>query len=206
MATTRERRAERTRKAILDAAADIISERGPYNLSLREVARRIDYSPAGLYEYFGGKDEIIAAVVEEGFGRFATYLGSVSADLPARDYLLELGMSYIQFAVENPQHFMLIFNTMNVHQSQHDAEYISEGTFGLLLTGIQRAVDEGEFDGSLDVTGTAFGAWSLVHGMATLRLTHVDGDAYDLDGAAELNLRAWQNGLLAQPSANSNVE
>jgi AcrR family transcriptional regulator len=44
--TPRQRRAMNTRQSILDAAREIISERGVYGLSLREVARRIDYSPA----------------------------------------------------------------------------------------------------------------------------------------------------------------
>jgi AcrR family transcriptional regulator len=34
---------------------------------MRAIADRIDYSPASLYGYFGGKDEIIAAVCDEAF-------------------------------------------------------------------------------------------------------------------------------------------
>ncbi|MCB0074139.1 MAG: helix-turn-helix transcriptional regulator, partial [Caldilineaceae bacterium] len=48
--TTRERRALRTREAILDAARQIISRQGADALSMRAIAKAIDYSPAGLYE------------------------------------------------------------------------------------------------------------------------------------------------------------
>ena len=74
--TPRERRAERTRKAILDTAMQLIVEKGPDKLSLREVARRIDYSPAGLYEYFGSKDELVEAACSEADRRLGLYLNA----------------------------------------------------------------------------------------------------------------------------------
>ncbi|MCB0105373.1 MAG: TetR family transcriptional regulator, partial [Caldilineaceae bacterium] len=45
--TPRERRALRTREAILDAARKIISKDGVDGLSMRNIADAIDYSPAG---------------------------------------------------------------------------------------------------------------------------------------------------------------
>ncbi|NJN55580.1 MAG: helix-turn-helix transcriptional regulator, partial [Anaerolineae bacterium] len=55
--TPRERRHLRTKDAILDAARLIIKEQGADALSIRAIAEQIDYSPAGLYEYFGSKEE-----------------------------------------------------------------------------------------------------------------------------------------------------
>ena len=62
MTAPRTKRHLRTKQAILDAARQIIAEEGPAALSMRALADRIDYSAAGLYEYFGSKEEIIAAV------------------------------------------------------------------------------------------------------------------------------------------------
>ena len=107
--TPKQRRQARTRQAILDAAMDIISEKGATNLSLREIARRIDYSPSGLYEYFDGKDDIIAAVCHEGNERLREFLMEVDESLPLVDYLIELGVAYIRFARRHPQHFLFQF-------------------------------------------------------------------------------------------------
>ena len=52
MSQTRRKRHIRTKQAILDAALEIISEDGPNALSMRNLADRIDYSAAGIYEYF----------------------------------------------------------------------------------------------------------------------------------------------------------
>ncbi len=60
------RRHVRTKQAILDAALEIVIQNGPAALSMRSLAERIDYSPAGLYEYFSSKEEIISAVCDEG--------------------------------------------------------------------------------------------------------------------------------------------
>ena len=65
VSTPRERRAQRTRDAILEAARQIIGKDGIDGLSTRGIADAIDYSPAGLYEYFGSKEEIIAKYMSE---------------------------------------------------------------------------------------------------------------------------------------------
>ena len=193
--TPRKKRAARTRQAILDAARELITERGAYNLSLRAIARQIEYSPAGLYEYFSSKDDIIAAVVEDGFARFANDLFSVPQTLPPSEYLHELGLAYVRFAVQNPQHFMLIFNTISIHGEGERGVYISEGTFQALTSGLQRAQNAGEIHASHDLRLLSYSAWSLVHGMATLQLTQLRSEDADWEAATQKALHLWFGSL-----------
>ena len=51
----------------VEAARDIVSERGLDALSMRSIAERIEYSPATLYLYFRDKDELVHEVVRAGF-------------------------------------------------------------------------------------------------------------------------------------------
>ncbi|MGZ3678797.1 MAG: TetR/AcrR family transcriptional regulator [Ktedonobacterales bacterium] len=83
----------------------LIVEHGVVGLTLREIARRVDYSPAGIYEYFASLSEIVAALREEGFTLFGTYLGRVPATLPPLERMVELGMAYLAFAQEYPEEF-----------------------------------------------------------------------------------------------------
>ncbi|MEM7032292.1 MAG: TetR/AcrR family transcriptional regulator [Chloroflexota bacterium] len=191
----RQRRAARTREAIIDAARSIITEQGAYNLSLREVARRIDYSPAGLYEYFSGKDELIMAVIQDGFTRFGQYLLSVPADLPADAYLLEIGLAYIRFAKQNPEHFMLIFNTKDLYKPQSQEHLIASETFKVLLVGVERNIEVGHIAKHHDHEEVAYGLWSLVHGMATLYITQLEDFDRDWEAATERMLRTFTSGL-----------
>jgi AcrR family transcriptional regulator len=57
----RERRRLATRTEILTAARELLLEVGPEELSLRQVARRADFSPAALYTYFTSRDEIVSS-------------------------------------------------------------------------------------------------------------------------------------------------
>src|SRR3712207_5252969 len=94
---TRQQKHDDPREAILAAARALILEKGPEQLSLREVARRSAYSPAALYEYFDGKDALIQAVADESLAQLAASLRRIPTDLPARDRMVELGLAYVQF-------------------------------------------------------------------------------------------------------------
>src|SRR5438270_12581792 len=62
-----ERDREAVRRAIPDAARELFVAEGFQNASIRKIAERIEYSPAAIYSYFPGKDELFFALAEEGF-------------------------------------------------------------------------------------------------------------------------------------------
>ena len=68
---TRERRhhqaREATRRAILDAALALFVADGYAQVSLRNIAAKVEYSPGAIYSYFSSKDDIFFALAEEGF-------------------------------------------------------------------------------------------------------------------------------------------
>lgn len=175
--TPRERRQERTRHDILTAAIDIIAEDGADQLSLREIARRIDYSPAALYRHFDSKEAIVDAVCNEANRRLGDSLAVVPETLPPVEYLIELGMAYLRFADENPQHFHFIATwqiPMPPDVTREDIEKAAENPddpFSRLYRGIQRGIDAGKLHirpgyGTLEM---AFSVWALAHGMAVLQ-------------------------------------
>jgi AcrR family transcriptional regulator len=55
---------ERTRARLLDAAVEIIREKGFYRTTLEEVARRAGMTRGAIYGNFKDKDELFLAVVE----------------------------------------------------------------------------------------------------------------------------------------------
>jgi AcrR family transcriptional regulator len=62
---TRQERKQRTRQALLDAALEMVADRGFASLSLREVARRAGIVPTAFYRHFASMDELGVALVEE---------------------------------------------------------------------------------------------------------------------------------------------
>lgn len=198
--TPRERRSERSRQTILQAALALVIEKGLHKLSLREIARRADYSPAGLYEYFGSKDEIIEALVRDAGQRFFTHLSQVSRALPVETYLVELGMAYIEFAKLNPDHFTLMFThyqAMPVVKLEDFAPSGDTDAYGLLMDGVQRAIDSGVFKARADYGKVAmtYSLWSLVHGLAMLQATHLRYFEWDFGTADRRALETFVRGL-----------
>lgn len=203
--TPRERRHQRTQHAIIEAARHIIRESGVDSLSIRAIAERIDYSPAGLYEYFGSKEEIIAAVCAQNFERFAKCLAHVDKGLAPTDYMLELGLAYIDFAVHNPDSFLLMFTTFPLLQRephaalQQDSEHspADNDAFALLVQGVQRCIDAGIYRttpgfGALEM---AYASWTQVHGMAMLRITNGAALPFDYTTLEREALSRWGAGL-----------
>ena len=198
--TPRERRAQRTHDAILEAARGLLSKKGVEALSIRSIADAIDYSPAGLYEYFGSKEEIILAVVAQGFARFTQALEAVDPKLPAREYARNVGLAYIDFAVNNPDFFVLMFTTAplfdfyaaaneQLKDPKSSAELLkAEPSFAVLYHAIERCVAEGLFPTrpGYGIFEMALTAWGHVHGAAMLRVTnfrHIPADFRSIERA-----------------------
>ena len=68
---TPDRRREMTRTALIDAAAELIAERGYEGASLEEIAKRAGFTRGAIYSNFEGKDDLLLAVLDRWFrGRF----------------------------------------------------------------------------------------------------------------------------------------
>ncbi len=206
MSQTRQRRHVRTKQAILDAALEIIHESGPAALSMRSLAERIDYSPAGLYEYFSSKEEIIAAVCDEGQHTLYEAMNQVDASLPPVEHLYHIGKAYIRFALDYPDYFLLMFTTTppnalaDAPVEEVQALLRQEGSaYGILLRAIQRGIDEGVFRvrPGFGLDDMAYAAWTLVHGIAMLRITALRPYPADLEPADDQALANFMRGLRA---------
>jgi AcrR family transcriptional regulator len=94
------------RRTLLDTAATAIAEDGPAALSLRELARRAGVSHAAPTHHFGDKKGLLTALAAEGFDQLAAALRETRA---ATGSFLELGVTYVRFAVTHRAHFEVMW-------------------------------------------------------------------------------------------------
>ncbi|TDQ89647.1 TetR/AcrR family transcriptional regulator [Paraburkholderia silvatlantica] len=102
-------RAHGQRERILDAARRIVMREGLAALSMRKIADAIGYSPASLYLYFAGRDEIAEALGREGYAQLSAQLEPLALIDDARERLHALAHAYVAYGCDHPQTYELIF-------------------------------------------------------------------------------------------------
>ena len=167
----RQREVENMKGLILDAASQIFVENGYENTTLRKIAKTIEYNPATIYNYYKNKEEIFFALQERAFTNFYQAFDLIrQSDLKGYEKLITMGRRYIQFALENPHMYELMFimkSPMNAAESLDPTWKIGEGNYNFLKEVIAECINENSIRIS-DVESGAFMIWSAVHGLASL--------------------------------------
>lgn len=168
----REQEKESLRRTILDAAGALFLEHGYEGLSMRQVAERIGYSATTIYRYYADKDDLLFAIVHEGFLRFGEQLSKAarSTDDP-RGRLAALGHAYIEFGLKNPVYYRLMFmqrfDFLFESRAQQKAPMID--SFGVLRQSVEQAMKAGVIkEGDPETTSTVI--WAVVHGITSLAI------------------------------------
>jgi AcrR family transcriptional regulator len=174
---------ETTRRAILDAALDLFITHGYGQVSIRNIAARVEYSPGAIYGYFPSKDEIFYALAEEGLRD----LGARElADAPGADAIDDVRASawrLYEFSREQPQYFALVFLDRHVPRVSKEYErfaFISEMR-SRALARVERCIAEGLFPDTTYAEVALRLLWSPIVGIAALRLSHRIPDGLDID-------------------------
>jgi AcrR family transcriptional regulator len=153
------------RAALLAAAAEELQVVGPAELSLRELARRAGVSHAAPAHHFGDKRGLFTALAADGFRRL--YQRTNEA-LDAEGALLESGRRYIEFALDHPSHFAVMFDPSLLDADDLDYQRERDLAFEVLYEAIRRATHVRD---EQQLAAQTLAAWFSVHGIATLWLS-----------------------------------
>jgi len=194
----RDRRRLATRAEILAAARELLLEVGPEELSLRQVARRADFSPAALYTYFSSRDEIVSSLFDESFERLDAYLRRVPAGLAPEQRVIELGVAYMDFAGDNPMDLRCILLATSQDLPPSRGQALGLGAARLLGETFREGLEQGVFSSSgLSATEMAFGTWALVHGLVSISGIDLTAVADEVSAAPRRVLEGYVRLLMA---------
>lgn len=99
----RARERQGRRRVIVEAAAEVFSERGMDGASMDAIAERAELGKATLYYYFRTKEELHAAVITAAAERFFVVLASVRSSFEHLHEMVEsLLWAYVRFCDEHP--------------------------------------------------------------------------------------------------------
>jgi AcrR family transcriptional regulator len=187
----RDRRHDLTRQKILDTARSILLTEGVQAISMRTLAERVDYSPAALYQYFANKEEIIAALRQEGWELMAAHEAGITPGMSLAEMFVQSGRGYVDFATRYPQYYLLIMSTVETGPASLE-EFKRTPNFIGLLQFIESAVASGEFQVPEGYTPfhLAMLSWFIVHAVSLLKLTMMNqcADEFEAAGVEVMNL------------------
>jgi len=187
------------KQSLLDAAVALIAEAGPQAFTLREVARRAGVSHNAPYRHFHDKDDLLAAVAAQGFDRLTGSMKNAMAKgRTASERLRLAGRGYVRFALESPQHILVMFEGPKPAEPRPEHAESARCAFQTLLDAVAAVQAEGELPKG-DPHRFAVVAWSGVHGLAKLAI----GGQLPFDAQQTLEFANYLTEVLAAGMANT---
>lgn len=174
---TSERKAkekEELKSLILRAANKLFVEQGIEQTTIRKIASKIEYSVGTVYLYYKDKNDILHDLHKQGFWQLGGEMKVLFNVADPMERLKALGRVYLQFALENPDMYNLMFTLkapMDFLDSSQKEEW-NEGkaTFGVLKATVNECMQQGHFQGH-QLEPLSFAIWSVVHGMSSLHIS-----------------------------------
>jgi AcrR family transcriptional regulator len=101
----------RTRRHILKAAADILEREGAQAVSTRSVAAAAGIRAASLYQFFGDKDGLLAALAIQAFDHYLAEKHTVAPTADPVEAMRRGWDIHVDFGLRHPAAYLLMFGT-----------------------------------------------------------------------------------------------
>jgi AcrR family transcriptional regulator len=178
----REREKNETRDKILAAARELFAKEGYEAVSMRKIAEAIEYSPTAIYVHFKDKRALMDELCRVDFGSMAQDFQYARAVDDPIERLRVLGEGYVQFAVQRPNHFRLMFLTPGVHPEELTPDCVegkgdpSQDGYAILQTTVREGIAQGRFRPVLSANAELLVQtfWAGVHGVASIQVVKHD--------------------------------
>lgn len=187
------------RAEICRAATRLFAEHGYAGVTLRGISAELGCSPMTPYRYFEDKEAIFNSVRAAAFERFAQALQSASSKVPAEQQLAVMGNAYVQFALDEPHAYRVMFELGQA--LDHDDPELKAGessAWGQLRGAVSRSVEAGVVDGDPDQLAHFY--WATLHGLVSLHLAGKLQLGLSLNELAPQMLRAVLDGTRPRPN------
>lgn len=174
-------------------AIKLFAEQGYRSVSMRAVASALGVSAMTPYRYFANKDELITMIRSDGFRRFADRQAAAWDASTAATRLFALKQAYIQFALDEPDTYQVMFELRDVPASTDSALAAEQKrAYQFLYDAVTEAIAAGHMTG--DPHTVAHLLWAQVHGMVSLHLAGTLIMGRDLESLCELPIDTHRSG------------
>lgn len=160
------------RAALLNEAERLLKMDGIEKLSLRKIASQAGVSHAAPSHHFGNANGLITALTVIGYQRLSKGLSDVvnTRHADGLDPRISCGIAYIDFALDHPELFSLMFASEYPDFDNKELDRASMEAFTTFLQ-VASGDDSPSANRPHDIDVPLMAYWSKMHGLAILLLT-----------------------------------
>lgn len=164
----KQRNRENARKNILDAALKIAQQDGWKSLSIRGIARLVDYSYPLIYQHFDSKKAILAELKTKGFTILLQSLrASISKNsMPSDKSVENIASAYLKFTFSDRTLFLLMFGVttecIDITWGDWEKPLITHFKSAIIRSFSLSCIPEPKAE------ILSYLCWSMTHGLASL--------------------------------------
>jgi AcrR family transcriptional regulator len=196
------------RTLIIDAARELFVTKGVEAVTMREIAKRIDYSATSIYLHFADKEAVLRAILDVDMLALATSLKIILQIADPVERMQALGHGYAEFALSFPNHYRLMFmaerNPCDPDKSSLQKNNAEQDAYFLLKTVVNDVYLAGFFKAELqNVDLIAQTIWAGVHGVCSLQIAMAKDkwvNWADISARLQLMQTLLIRGLLREPT------
>jgi AcrR family transcriptional regulator len=184
--------------ALIQAGLNLLAESGVEGLSLRKMARIVGVSHNAPYMHFADKEAVLAAIAQQGFQLLGEALETSQqqfAQESSQARLRAAAHSYIHFALNHPNHLMVMFGKLALSEYPELRES-SHTTFQKLVQIMQAGQHSGTLkDPPAEQLALLF--WANLHGLGALLIAQKIPD-YARQGLSDEDLTTFSIEMLCR--------
>jgi AcrR family transcriptional regulator len=158
------------REALIQAARELIKEKGPAGFTFAEAARSAGVSAAAPYRHFRDREALLADVAREGFQRFEAMLttGWANGKPDPITAFHNTGRAYLTFARTEPAYYAAMFESGLPPDLSPELRAAADRAFGVLRTAAETLVGLLPSGRRPPALMMSLHVWSMAHGIASL--------------------------------------
>ncbi len=189
------------KESLIATALEMVETEGVDRVTLRELTKKLGTSRSAIYRHFDSKDALLKAVINAGFEKLHACITPIleqqSVDVVTR--FEKMGRAYINFAMENPAIYRMIFGDALMQEREESCDINDEEQacgFHALVALLVEGQEKGLFNKE-DPILQATTVWSMIHGLSNLL---IDGHVHvkdNFDALFEMGTQTLLKGLQA---------
>ncbi len=159
------------KEVLVEAARQLIEQRGPEGFSLTEAARLAGVSAAAPYRHFRDREALLTEVARTGFEHFASQLemawdGGRPSPIKA---FTNVGRAYLTFAGAEPASYSAMFEAGLSVEDSPELKVAADRAFAALRSASQMVIETAPKSATRPPGDLmSLHIWSMSHGVATL--------------------------------------